>query len=166
MQTLSICELNLLAGWFHQSRLPRASWWLAPSSATAGGPKPRPDRPALWLTGLPHSLIGPLARGTCCPEALMEVRLFLGPHGGSLKFPGLCCEAITWLQPVRFRKWTDGWQCMYKTCFSSLTQCKYFSTRVYWVCVMALKGVRTKSLRVPCCQCLKFLGKNRIEGSF
>ncbi len=67
-------KLNLLAGWFPLSRLPRASWWLAPSSATAGGPKPRRDRPALWLTGLHHSSIGPLARGTCCPEALMEVR--------------------------------------------------------------------------------------------
>lgn len=61
-------------GWFPQSRLPRASWWLAPSSATVGGPRPKPDRPVLWLTDLPHSSKGPLARGTCCHKALMEVR--------------------------------------------------------------------------------------------
>lgn len=66
---------NFSIGWSLQSRLPRASWWLAPSSATVGGPKLRPDRPAPWLTGRPLSLKGRSARGTCWREALMEVRL-------------------------------------------------------------------------------------------
>lgn len=90
-------RLNPPAGWFPQSRLPRGSWWLAPSSATAGGPRLRPDRPVLWLTGLLHSLNALLARGTCCPEVLMEVRnpFHLIVHINVQLNPWLCCYLIT-----------------------------------------------------------------------
>lgn len=107
-----LSKLNLPAGWFPQSHLPRASWWLAPSSATAGGPKPRPDRLALWLTGPLHSSIVLLARGTCCLEALTEVRT----------------------QTLSLSVWT-----LAVRQFVLSTEYKYFSKNVCWFCVAALK---------------------------
>lgn len=65
--------LNVFAGWFLQSRLPKAFWSLAPNFATVVEPRPKQDRLVLSLTGLPHSLSGPLASGTCFLGALMAV---------------------------------------------------------------------------------------------
>ena len=52
---------------------PKASWLWAPSSGIAGGPRHRRARPAPSSTGPRPFLNVPLANGTPCPAALMEV---------------------------------------------------------------------------------------------
>ena len=52
---------------------PKASWSWAPSSGIAGGPRHRHARPAPSSTGPRPFLNVPLANGTPCPAALMEV---------------------------------------------------------------------------------------------
>lgn len=132
---------NLPVGWFPQSRLRKASWWLAPSSATADEPKPRPDKPALWLTGQPHSLKGPLARGTCCHEALTEVRTHHCPH--SLLTLMLSDYVIR--QQLVTSSW---WLATYEWKQSTLTKCKNVRGMVYLRCFMTLKGLPKTEMKV------------------
>lgn len=104
------------------------------ASALIDRPAPQFDRSVSKRYLLPRSIDG--GKNPDCP------------HRGSFIFPGLCCEAITWLQPVRFRKWIDGWIAVFVWKHTSPLSCSVNISATGLISfVLWLWGV-------PCCQSL------------